>query len=252
MSKELYFLCEPVQFKPGIKIYPPTVREVVTNERYGLYGKLLTYSQEDIEDEFLEAKKNLDKYPNPIEFMLNNAYHNKDYCTLCKEAFKFFIHEEVNFLYEQKIIVIGKLEEVLKKANSMDDLILIKEDDFFSFQNAIRECIGKKKIEPYIEEKNPAIAEMKRKARRRDRLKEKQAAKNKGNGISLYTMLVSICCMGIGVTPLNIGEMSYVAMEAIMRKFQEKEKYELDIKSLLAGADSKKIKPQYWIRNFDE
>ena len=76
MSKELFFLGEPVEFKPGIKIYPPTVRDVITNESYGIFGKILTYSQEDVEDEFLEAKKALDKYPTPIEFMLNNAYHN--------------------------------------------------------------------------------------------------------------------------------------------------------------------------------
>ena len=252
MSKELYFLCEPVQFKPGVKIYPPTVREVITNERYAMFGKLLTYSQEDIEDEFLEAKKTLDKYPTPIEFMLNNCYHNQDYRIACQEAFKFFIHEEVSFLYEQKLIIVGNLEETLKKAQSLDDLVLIREEEFFNFQNAIRECIGKKSIEPYVEDENPAIAEMKRKARRRDRLKEKQAAKNKGSGISLYTMMVSICCMGLGITPLNIGEMSYTALESLMRKYQEKEKYDLDIKSLLAGADSKKIKPQYWIRNFDE
>jgi hypothetical protein len=76
----------------------------------------------------------------------------------------------------------------------------------------------------------------------RDKLKAKQAAKN-NTGISLYTSLVSICCMGVGVSPLNIGEMSYVAVESIMRKYQEKEKYQLDIDSLLAGADSKKVKP---------
>ena len=252
MSKELFFLNEPVQFKPGIEIYPPTVKDVITNERYGIYGKLLTYSQEDIEDEFLEAKKSLDKYPTPIEFMMNNAYHNKDYHVLCKEAFQFFIRKEVTLLYEQKLILIGSLEEVLREAQSVEDLVTINEEEFFHFQNVIRECIGKKQIAPYVEDKNPAIAEMKRKARRRDRLKEKQAEKNKGNGVSLYTMIVSICCMGLGITPLNIGEMSYVALESIMRKYQEKEKYELDIQSLLAGADSKKIKPQYWIRNFDE
>ena len=252
MSKELYFLCEPVQFKPGIKLYPPTVKDVVTNEHYGIFGKLLTYSQEDIEDEFLEAKKHLETYPTPIEFLLNNSYHNKDYEKMCKLAFKFFIHEDVNFLYEQKTIIIGNLEEILIKAETIDDLVMIKEEEFFSFQNAVRECIGKKPIEPYVEDDNPVIAEMKRKARRRDRLKAKQAAKNQGNGISLYTMLVSICCMGLGITPLNIGEMSYIALESIMRKYQEKEKYELDIQSLLAGADSKKVKPKYWIKNFDD
>ena len=252
MSKELFFLNEPVQFKPGIKIYPPTVKDVITNGYYGVFSKLLTYSQEDIEDEFLEAKKTLDKYPTPMEFLLNNSYHHEEYKKQAKNAFEFFIHKEVNFLYEQKLIIVGNLEEVLREAQSIEDLVTINEEEFFHFQNAIRECIGKKQITPYVEDENPAIAEMKRKARRRDRLKEKQAAKNKGNGVSLYTMMVSICCMGLGITPLNIGEMSYIALESLMKKYQEKEKYDLDIRSLLAGADSKKIKPQYWIKNFDE
>ena len=58
--------------------------------------------------------------------------------------------------------------------------------------------------------------------------------------------------MGIGLTPLNIGEISYVSMQAILNQYQTKEKYEIDIDSLLAGADSKKIKPKYWIRNLEE
>ena len=87
MSKELFFIGESITFKPGIKIYPPTVRDVIINNKYSVFVKLLTYSQEDIEDEFVEAKKILEKYPSPIEFMLNNAYHNKDFNILCKEAF---------------------------------------------------------------------------------------------------------------------------------------------------------------------
>ena len=251
MSKELFFINEPREFKPGIKIYPPTVKEVITCDQYSTYGRLLTYSQEEIEDEFVEAKKILEKYPTPIEFMLNNSYHYKDYERLCKEAFQFFIHEEVTFLYEQKLIVIGNIQEVLKNAKTLDDLVLLKEEEFFDFQNAIRECIGRKMVEPYNPNEHPKVKEMKRKARYRDRVKAKQAAKSK-DGISLFTTMVSICCMGLGITPLNIGEMSYIALESILRKYQEKEKYQLDIDSLLAGGDSKKIKPKYWIRNFEE
>ena len=251
MLKELYFIGEPSAFKPGIKIYPPKVSEVITNEHYNSYYRILTYSQEEIEDEFIEAKKELDKYPTPMEFLLNNSYHNEDYYKLSKEAFAFFIHQEVNFLYEQKLIVVGNLEEVLRNATSMEDLIIITEEDFFAFQNAIRECVGKKPVEPYNSNEHPKIKEMKRKARYRDKVKAKQAEKRK-DGISLFTTLVSICCMGLGITPLNIGEMSYIALESIFQKYQEKEKYQLDIQSLLAGADSKKVKPKYWIRNFEE
>ena len=248
---ELFFLGQPKEFKPGIKIFPPTVSQVVTTDDYGRYLRLLTYSQEEIEDEFLEAKKPLEKYPNPFEFMLGNSYNNKDYERLCKKAFYFFIHQEVTFLYGEKIVVVGNIKEVLENAKSVEDFITIKEEDFFEFQNLIRLSVGKTPVEMPNPNEDPRVAEIKRKARYRDKLKAKKAAKSK-DGVSLFTMLVSICCMGIGITPLNIGEMSYVALQSLLRKYQEKEKYQLDIDSLLAGADSKKVKPKYWIRNFEE
>ena len=251
MSKENFFICEPVEFKPGILVYPPKIKDVIVNQNFGLYDRILTYSQEEIEDEFLEAQKEMETYPTPIEFLLNNSYHHKDYEAQCKAAFRFFIHQDVTFLYEQKVIVVGDLKEVLQSVQSMDDFVMIREEEFFDFQNLIRECLGKKIVEPPNPNEHPKIKEMKRKARYRDKVKAKNAAKSK-DGVSLFTSLVSICCMGIGITPLNIGEMSYVASESILRKYQEKEKYELDIQSLLAGADSKKIKPKYWIRNFEE
>lgn len=246
MNKALFFINEPTEFKPGIKIYPPTVKQVITNDNYGIYRRILTYSQEEVEDEFLNEKKKLDIYPTPFEFLLNNSYHNKDYEKKAREAFQFFIHQEITFLYELKKIVVGKLEEVIDGATKAEEIVTLTEDEFFDFQNSIRECVGQKSVEPPIQDEHPKIKEMKRKARQRDRLKAKQNSKN---GISLSTMLVSICCMGIGITPLNIGELSYVAAESIFSMYQDKEKYQLDIDSLLAGADSKKVKPQYWIRN---
>jgi hypothetical protein len=67
--------------------------------------------------------------------------------------------------------------------------------------------------EPIDPDEDPRIAEIKRRARERDRKKAKHASKN---GISLNTCLTAICCMGIGITPLNIGEMSYGAVGALM------------------------------------
>jgi len=37
-----------------------------------------------------------------------------------------------------------------------------------------------------------------------------------------------------------------------MRYYQEKAKYDNDVAFLLAGADSKKIQPQNWIRNIED
>lgn len=252
MSKDLFFLGQPVPFKPGIKIYPPKVFDVTSNPKYSTYVRILTYSQEEIEDEFVAAKKQLDVFPTPFEFLLNNSYHNKEHEIIAKEAFEFFVGEKANFFYEQKMIVFGDLKKILETIQTVEqlrELVVLKEEEFFDFQNLIRLAANKKSVEPPNPNEHPRIKAMKAKARYRDKIKSKQAAKN---GISLFTTLASICCMGIGITPLNIGEMSYVAMETIMSVYQNKEKYTLDVDSLLAGADSKKIKPKYWIRNLEE
>jgi len=84
MSKELFFIGAPAYFKPGVYIYPPTVRDVVSNNKYSLFLKILTQSQEEIEDIYVKEQKDLTSFPTPLEFMLNNCYHSKEYDTLCK------------------------------------------------------------------------------------------------------------------------------------------------------------------------
>jgi hypothetical protein len=115
------------------------------------------------------------------------------------------------------MIIIGDLEEMAQKINTIDELICIKEEEYFDFQNIIREVCGDKTLEkdelPDPNE-DPRIAAIKAKARARDRIKAKQQSKN---GMSIQTCLTAICCMGIGITPLNIGEMSYAAIGPIMK-----------------------------------
>ena len=252
MNNPAVFIKEPLMFKNKFKVYPPSVREVVSDVRFGQYLKVLTLSQEDIQDELKDKIKQGEDAPTPFEFLFINSYHSREFRAVVNQAFEFFIHQPVNFFFEEKILVLGDLERVVSEINSVDDLITIKEEEYFDFQNIIREVCGEKLIkppEPPNPNEDPRIAEMKAKARARDRLK---ARRGSTDGISVQTCLVAICCMGIGITPLNIGEMSYAAIGPIMRMSQEKEKYDIDIRSLLAGADSKKIKPKYWIRNSDK
>ena len=227
-------------------LYPPTVSQVIGNPHFGQYLKLLTISQDDIKDEIAKGEEIC---PTPLEFLLSNCYHNKQFEELAREAFKLFLHSEVEFIYKDKKICIGKFEEVLQQINNVSELKFITEENYFDFQNAIRVAVGEKPQkppEPVDPNEDPRITRMKAKARERDRIKAK---KGSVNGISIQTCLTAICCMGLGINPLNIGEMSYAAIGPLMKMSQEKEKYDIDIRSLLAGADSKKIKPKYWIRN---
>ena len=247
------FLCLPRNFKGLCDIYPPSINDVVGNPKYATFLQILTMSQEEIEDLFVDKSNKTgmqlpDKFPTPMELVLANAYNDPMVAQLTKESFQFFIRKEVEFLYEQKAIIIGGLE-VVEKLKKIEDLkqYLLTEEDFFDFQNALRAAIGDKRVERPNQNEDPRIKRIKAKARYRDKIKAKQ-----GKGLTLTSSLASICCMGIGLTPLNIGEMSYAALGLLTRIYQEKEKYDIDIRSLLAGADKKKVQPKYWIRNLEE
>lgn len=240
------FLGEPSWFKNICQIYPPKVKDVVTNQDFSNFQTILLISAEEIEDLFVENKQKMDTYPTPLEFLLANCYNNKNYEELTKKAFMFFIREKITILYDLKAIWIGDTAE-LSNIDNLQQLRLLNEENFLDFQNSIRKALGEKPKEPPNPNEDPRVKRIKAKARYRDRVKAK-----KDKGIGFSTSLTSICCMGIGITPLNVGELSYAAVSELIRRYQEKEKYETDVSSLLAGADSKKVKPKYWIRNLED
>lgn len=254
MINERIFLKKPLNFKGKCMIYPPSIDDILDNDKFSQYRMIITMSQEDLED-LIYGKETMTAdiqsgVLSPLEFLLNNCYNNEKYRQLTEEAFYFFTHKQIDFSWNDKKIFLFKLEEEITKASSIEDikkLPTIEENEFFEFQNLVRQSMGEKKVEPPKINEDPRIKRMKAKARYRDRIK----AKN-GQGISLGTSLASICCMGLGLTPLNIGQMSYAAINGIMQTYQNKEKFDLDTRSLMAGADSKKIKPKYWIRNLDD
>lgn len=243
------FIGEPLNFKDKIKIYPPSLREVITNPKFSIYQKILTITQEDIQDELKKMDDKLENYPTPYEFLLGNCYNSDEFKKLVVEAFQFFCRTNIVFLFNDKKILIGDLETLAQEINSISELKYLLEEEYFEFQNMIRESLGEKQVkppEPIDPDEDPRIRRIKEKARERDRIKTKQSGKG---GISLDTCVTAICCMGIGLTPLNIGELSYAAVSELMAKYQDKEKFEIDIASLHAGANPKKVQPKYWIKN---
>lgn len=246
MIDERVFLGFPKNFDNLCKIYPPKIKDVIGNDKFPLYKRILTLSQEEIEDDFTEKGLDLANMLSPFETLFTNAYNSEEMRQLTNDAFLFFIHEPIMLLYEQKKIIIGDIEKVLKKIEKIDDLKIIDDSNFFNFQNEVRAVLGEKKIDPPNPNEDPRLKRMKAKARYRDKVKAKL-----GKGLQLGSSLASLCCMGFGLNPLSLGELSYASVPILIRYYQEKEKYQLDVDSLLAGADAKKVKPKYWVRNID-
>lgn len=250
MIDENFFLGLPYEFAPNFFIYPPTVAEVITCKNFGAYSSILLITQEEIEDNATQSKTDFSKLSTPFTFLLMSCYTSKDIEESIRKAFQFFCKTDITFLYEEKKILIGDLKEKILDIKNLDELKAIPtltEDNYFDFQNVLRQAIGLKPQEPYKVETNPKIKRMKALARYRDKVKAKQNSKQ-----SLLSMLGSICCMGIGLNPLNIGQMSYAAIHPLITLYQNKEKYDIDIRSLIAGADSKKVHPIYWMDSLNE
>lgn len=244
MINSYAFLALPIK-KKNYSVYPPTLNDSLNNPNFTQWEGLFTTSQEELEDSIHEHNPSYDgPIPTPWLFLLGSAYEDKEFENTIREAFRFFLHEEITILYEGQVIVLGNLEEELTKVSSTEELRIIDEEEFFNLQNTVRTSLGITPVEKPDPDESPRIKRMKAKARLRDRVKAK-----KGMGLSLGDSLVSICCMGIGLTPLNIGEISYAALGKIIDRYQKKEAYETDIQSILAGADAKKIHPKYWITN---
>ena len=250
MIDERIFLGYPINFKDICQIYPPTVNDVVGNKDFLIYQSLFTMTQEELDDAYGQDER-IQKVPTPFQYLLMNYYQDEGIREKIHEAFKQFIHEPVTIVPEIEMLLIGKSEDELDPDVDLDSPRLLTEENFFDFQNQIRLVMGSEKIKPPDPEEENLDPRIKR-YKAKIRASEKMLAKKKANkSPTLGTLLAAICCMGIGLSPLNIGEMSYACVHWLISMEQQKEEYDIDIRALLAGADSKKVKPKYWIKNID-
>ena len=250
MINERVFLGLPVDFEEVCQVYPPTVNDVVGNKDFGIYQSLFTITQEELSDAYAKDER-IQQIPTPFQYLLLNYYQDEMVQQKIHEAFMLFIHEPVTIVPEIEMLLIGKSEDELNPDIDLENPRLLTEENYFDFQNIIRLVMGDNIIErPENEEEllDPRIVRWKAKVRDYHRI---LAQKKSKTAPTLGTLLAAICCMGIGITPLNIGEMSYACIQWLVGMYQQNEEYDIDIRALLAGADSKKVKPKYWIKNLD-
>ena len=245
MIDERVFLGYPIDFKDICQIYPPTVNDVCGKKDFLIYQSLFTMTQEELEDAYVDSA-GATNVPTPFQYLLMNYYQDETMRKKIEDGFMKFVHEPVTIVPEIEMLLIGKSEDELDPDVDLENPRLLTEENFFDFQNAIRMVMGEKAAEPPDPDEDPRVKRIKAKARYRERLKAKRQ-----KGPQFGTLLAAICCMGIGLSPLNIGEMSYACVHWLISMEQQREEYDIDIRALLAGADSKKVKPKYWIKNID-
>ena len=245
MINERIFLGFPIKFKDVCQIYPPTVNDVCGDDDFAFCQILFTITQEDLEDAYVE--ENVPSIPTPFQYLLMNYHQDEPAREKILYGFQKLLKEPVTIVPELEVIIIGKNEEELDPNVDLENPRTLDKDNFFDFQNMVRTSLGSSPVEKPVENEDPRVKRYKAKIRKNDRIIAK-----KKRGTNFGTLIAAICCMGIGLTPLNIGEISYACVPWIIGMSQQKEEYDIDIRALLAGADKKKVKPKYWIKDLNE
>ena len=76
--------------------------------------------------------------------------------------------------------------------------------------------------------------------------KMREKAKSDSN-LSFSDLVASLAAGGNGLNILNVWDLPYYAFNDQFKRMQMREEYENTYRSLLAGADPKKVKIRYWI-----
>lgn len=238
----LAFLGLPIEFS-GFSIYPPTLRDVVANNRFSIYCELLLATVESFEDQVVKPANDFRfppdwVAPSPFRVLLGIAAESAEGEEIVREALQFFTKEDIIiFDLKRELIVIGDISK--KIIEGFDTFPKIDEESYIDFQNVIRMAIGKELYEPPDPDMLPQIRRIKAMTRYRERVK--------GLGSTPLDLMTVLCCMGIGLTPLNVGEITYAAALYLQERHQLKEKYDIDIRVMTSGFGGEKPKDfQHW------
>ena len=245
ISKELCFIGAPLIFENMFLIKPLTVFDRINlGDKYMEYLNLLCLSETDLEEILTEKigdeKDKLTKIT-PFDYLMLSADYNESFLLKLKEAFFTFIQQDIFIIPKARQVFVGKMEE----NNIIDNSNFSKFQHFLRLQNCLEEEEEIPENENYMQKKFRLRRQELKKA------KQKQAEKS-GNKIDFLDLMESLCLMNIGITWENIKDLPIFTFYSLLSRYQVKEKYSIDIDSLLAGADSKKIKLKYWMSHKEE
>lgn len=236
----LAYINAPYNFNDICFIFPLTVGQVLVLERqYDMALQLLTIDRSFI----IQKTRNvhgddfdISQVPTPFEYLMVSCGLNKEVEEQVEKAFATFIREEVTILPSVRQIIVG----------SPLDKRILNEKNFDDFQNILRLQNKMPFIEPIPEDETPRAKKFREKRELRDAIKRKQQSANASTFLELMS---AMCAYGVGITPLNIKELSLFSLYHQLGVNGSKERYETEMNFLYGGADPKKLKPKYWITN---
>lgn len=222
-----------------INVFPVKLRDIssVGVEKFFFFLGLTTINplksgQEFLVDtDFSDSEKSLLYL---LAVLKDNRDFERDFCN----ALNFFLKTKVGFnkeeMYlwlkpkEEEIVVTVEVFEALQYIIKRQNFLLKEKEEFKPLNDKAAEIVGK------MNKGRAKVGEI----------------KSKNSETTDFSDLVSgLAAKGNGLSIFNIWNLSYYAFNDQLKRMGMIEEYETGLQSIMAGADSKKVKLKYWIRN---
>lgn len=232
--KEQAFIGVPSVLPDVCKIYPYTLKEIISMGTFN-YNKdlsLLTLTEQDILNIInskLQGQQQIQEI-DVLEYLIKSASFNNTFLLELQNAFATFVKEDILVLSKINAILVGPPAE--KR--------MITKENFSDFQNILR-IQNKKAIKEPPPENESAWEKKMRLNRERVAEAKRKKAKKEGTEQTLLDQLEIAMTYGI-----DIDKCTLFAFYRLLQRHQMKEKWQQDLQMICAGADSTKLKTQYW------
>lgn len=227
------------------EIKPLTLNEI-KNIGYTNYMRYLNLFTVNVEDFF-----NKENIPDNIKINIFDLIINSGNQELINEfinALKIFIREEKIYLHiESNLIFLGEIYDEINKnkiitRNNFEELIKI-----IKLQNYLVN-IDKDKYNPKNEKAKKIIEKLKKAKQAINKSKKNDDNEN----IDFADIVSAVSTKSNHINKKNIWNLTMYQLIDEYNRLNMIDQYDINIRSLLAGADSKKIKIKHWMSKIDQ
>lgn len=236
----------PVFLKDICAIYPATLREIAElgYDKFLLYLNIFTQPRP-----YLEEKTELEKFLNSLsdfQYFIALAETNKEIHQKIKEAFIFFIRENIVFALDQGEIIIGPASEHR----------VMKEDDFREFCHILRIMYFQDTDDiqdiNINEDDSPQVKQLKKQfMKNRERVaraKARQPKQYTESDVTMSDLIGSLAIGKCGLNILNVYDLTYYAFHDQLKRMGWRDQFDINNRAALAGAKINKKQLKYWIK----
>lgn len=237
-SEEQIFIGEPADLG-YCKAYPIKLRDIAKMGTKKFYEclNIFTLKTEDVKN-FLK-QNGIDDDVTVLQFHLINALSSDSYLGTLNQAFQVFLHED-DITVTNEAIVLGDIKE--------DRIIKQEEFDNICKLVGMQTILGSEKDS--VDDAPPKGTKAREiwDALHKGKQQLAKAKSTDGDGLTFLDLVASLAAKGNGLNALNVWDMTYYAFQDQFQRMQWIENYDNTLRSLLAGADSKRVKLENWLQ----